>query len=338
MQIFTIQLFIFASMNKKYNGYKTNLGECICGDSLDLLNTLNDESVDLVVTSPPFALQRKKEYGNCEQDEYVQWLVSFAKIVYKKLKKTGSFVIDIGSAYEKGKPIYSLYQFRTLIALCDDVGFKLAQPFYWHNPSALPAPIEWVNKRKLRAKNSVNTIWWLCKDEHVKANVSNILVPYSDRMKALFKNPDDFIKSDSAERPSGHVVTKSSWLNNNGGAIPPNLIEMSNSESNSQYLRYCKLLGIKGHPARFPPGIPQMFIKFLTDKNDLVVDIFGGSNTTGMVAEQLGRKWKVFELSNEYISNSVLRFCDTKEKAEQAYKILSEGGYVNIKEINGSLL
>ena len=139
-------------------GYSTQFGKCICGDSLDLLRQLEDSSVNLVVTSPPFALQRKKEYGNENQCDYVEWLCQFGSLVYQKLADDGSFVIDIGGAYEKGQPTYSLYQFRTLIKLCDDIGFHLAQPFYWHNPSALPAPIEWVNKRKLRAKTSVNTV------------------------------------------------------------------------------------------------------------------------------------------------------------------------------------
>ena len=96
----------------------------------------------------------EKEYGNKSQVDYIDWFCEFAKQVFVKLKDTGSFVIDLGGAYQKGEPAYSLYQFKTLIKLCDDIGFHLAQPFYWHNPSALPAPIEWVNKRKLRAKTS----------------------------------------------------------------------------------------------------------------------------------------------------------------------------------------
>ena len=164
---------------KQYSGYSTDKGKCICGDSLELLSNLEDNSVNLVVTSPPFALQRKKEYGNESQEAYVQWLCQFGKLVYKKLCDDGSFVIDIGGAYEKGQPTYSLYQFKVLIKLCDEVGFYLAQPFYWHNPSALPAPIEWVNKRKIRAKTSVNTVWWLCKKPFPKADIRNVLVPYS---------------------------------------------------------------------------------------------------------------------------------------------------------------
>lgn len=129
-------------------------------DSLKGLQIYDDKSLNLVITSPPFALQRKKEYGNEEQSAYVDWICKFADVVYRKLCEDGRFVIDIGGAYEKGPPSYSLYQFRTLIKMCDEIGFKLAQPFYWHNPSALPTPTEWVNKRKLRAKTSVYTVWW----------------------------------------------------------------------------------------------------------------------------------------------------------------------------------
>lgn len=313
-------------------GYKTQLGECVCGDSLELLAKMDDESINLVVTSPPFALQRKKSYGNEEQDTYVAWLCQFAEIVYKKLKPDGSFVIDIGGAYEKGMPAYSLYQFEALIAMCN-LGFKLAQPFFWYNPSALPAPIEWVNKRKIRAKTAVNTVWWLCKDpSQCKADVRNVLTPYSDRMKKLISRPDDFVKKEGTERPSGHVMGKSTWQKDNGGAIPPNLLQIANSESNSLYLRHCKSLKIKGHPARFPVGLPEFFIKFLTDENDLVVDIFGGSNTTGHTAEKLNRKWKTFELNQEYVAVSSFRFSEDVKDAQNNYNKIMANEFILIDE------
>lgn len=313
-------------------GYTTAYGECICGDSHELLNRLEDNSINLVVTSPPFALQRKKEYGNESQEHYVDWLCQFGKLVYQKLKDDGSFVVDIGGAYEKGQPTYSLYQFKTLIKLCDEVGFHLAQPFYWHNPSALPAPIEWVNKRKLRAKTSVNTVWWLCKSPFCKADVTNVLAPYSARMERLISNPEEFVKEEGTVRPSGHVLGKSSWSKNNGGAIPPNLLQISNSESNSQYLRYCKKIGVKGHPARFPSGLPEFFIRFLTQEGDLVVDIFGGSNTTGQVAEKLNRRWLSFDLSQEYVAASVFRFSSSDKDASENYSRIMNGEHIIIPE------
>lgn len=314
---------------EKYTGYSTNRGQCLCGDSLDLMQKLEDNSVDLVITSPPFALQRKKEYGNECQEQYVDWLCQFGKIVFQKLKNEGSFVLDLGGAYEKGQPTYSLYQFKALIKLCEEFNFHLAQPFYWHNPSALPAPIEWVNKRKLRAKTSVNTVWWLCKSPFCKADVSQVLTPYSSRMERLISNPDEFLKEEGTVRPSGHVLGKSSWSKNNGGAIPSNLLQISNSESNSQYLRMCKMMEIKGHPARFPAGLPEFFIKFLTCEGDLVVDIFSGSNTTGQVAEKLNRKWISFDMAKEYVATSVFRFTDSIEEAQKYYNRIMNGEHIS---------
>lgn len=320
------------------NGYVTKKGKCLVGDSLELLANVDDGTINLVMTSPPFALLRKKSYGNLDQSEYVDWLCEFGKLVYQKLADDGSFVLDLGGAYNKGTPTYSLYQYRVLIKMCDEVGFHLAQPFYWHNPSALPAPIEWVNKRKMRAKNSVNTIWWLSKTEWPKSNIKNVLAPYSSRMQHLISHPEDFVKEEGIERPSGHVMGKASWAKDNGGAIPPNLLQYSNCESNSQYLRYCKAVGIKGHPARFPASLPEFFIKFLTDEDDIVVDIFGGSNTTGWAAESLNRRWMTFELLQEYVATSAFRFAESIDDARMFYNAITNGEYIEILPNQTSLL
>src|SRR4028118_1144656 len=184
--------------------YATQYGRSYLGDSLHLLNSLASNSVDLVITSPPFALQRQKSYGNEAQDLYVDWLLGFAPEIKRVLKDTGSFVIDLGGAYQKGIPVRSLYNYRVLIRLCDEYGFKLAQEFFWFNPSKLPSPIEWVNKKKIRAKDSVNPVWWLSKTDNPKANVSRVLVPYSDRMKKLHANPEKYYQP--KQRPSGHDI------------------------------------------------------------------------------------------------------------------------------------
>lgn len=285
--------------------YHTRLGAAYCGDSLDLISELDDESVDLAFTSPPFALQREKDYGNPSQEDYVDWLAQFAAQMLPKLKLSGSFVIDIGGAYRKGLPVRSLYPFRALIKFCDEVGYHLAEDFYWFNPSKLPSPIEWVNKRKLRAKDSVNTVWWLSRTEWPQADVSAVLTEYSARMKRLLEDPESFYSP--KKRPSGHDIG-SGFGQNNGGAIPSNLLSIPNSESNSVYLSTCKLMGIKGHPARFPPKLPEFFIRMLTKPGDLVVDIFAGSNTTGMVAERETRRWASFELDRDYVAASAFRF------------------------------
>lgn len=287
--------------------YRTNLGKTIVGNSYDLLCELEEASVDLVVTSPPFALQRQKDYGNVSDDDYVEWIMPFAREIFRVLKDTGSFVIDLGGAYRTRMPSRSLYNFRVLISFCDKIGFHLAEDFYWFNPAKLPSPIEWVNKRKMRAKDSVNTVWWLSKTAFPQADVTKVLVPYSERMKKLIESPENFYKP--KKRPSGHDIGKS-FGKDNGGAIPSNLLEIPNTDSNSPYMRLCKQFGLQRHPARFPSALPEFFIKMLTDEGQLVIDIFSGSNTTGFVAEQLNRRWLSFELDHSYATSSVFRFLD----------------------------
>lgn len=317
--------------------YRTPNGEAWCGDSLDLLRALPDDSVNLVVTSPPFALQRKKEYGNRDQHEYIDWLVEFAALVREKLRADGSFVLDLGGAYQKGVPSRSLYNFRVPIRLCDDLGFFLAEDFYWYNPAKLPSPIEWVNKRKIRAKDAVNNVWWFSKTEWPKADVTKVLAPYSDRMKKLIEDPEAFYTPKG--RPSGHDIG-AGFGRDNGGAIPSNLLQIPNTDSNGGYLRGCKAVGAKGHPARFPAKLPEFFIKFLTDPGDLVVDIFAGSNTTGRVAEDLGRRWLAFELSADYLAASAFRFLSKDApiaRLREVHEALAAGESLDLRREAGLL-
>lgn len=317
--------------------YHTSMGATFIGDSLELLEELPDESVNLVITSPPFALQRQKEYGNLDQYDYIDWFLQFGRIVHRKLRKDGSFVVDFGGAYMKGVPVRSLYNFRVLIRMVDDLGFFLAEDFYWFNPSKLPSPIEWVNKRKIRVKDSVNTVWWFSKTEWPKADITKVLAPYSDRMKKLIEDPDKFYKPQM--RPSGHDISKS-FSKDNGGSIPPNLLQIPNSESNGQYLSGCKAADVKRHPARFPAKLPEFFIKMLTEPEDIVVDIFGGSNTTGQVAQSEGRRWMTFEALPEYVAASSFRFLDkgvSPEETRALYDKIMSGESVNIEDYNQSI-
>ncbi|MEV5337821.1 site-specific DNA-methyltransferase [Streptomyces sp. NPDC052676] len=285
--------------------YTTPHGTQLHGDSLRLLQGLDDESVDLIVTSPPFALQRKKAYGNEDQEAYVDWLAQFGEAAKRVLKSTGSLVVDIGNAYRKGSPTRSLYPYRVLLKFVDELEYHLAEEFFWYNPAKLPSPLEWVNKRRIRVKDAVNTVWWFSKTEWPQADVNQVLLPYSKNMERLLKDPEKYYKV--TLRPSEHSISRH-FGTDNGGSIPSNLLQVSNTESNSNYLRLCRALGIQSHPARFPSELPRFFIEFLTKPGDVVVDIFAGSNTTGMVAEQLGRNWYSFELSRDYAALSIMRF------------------------------
>jgi site-specific DNA-methyltransferase (cytosine-N4-specific) len=304
---------------------------------------LPDESIDLICTSPPFALVRKKEYGNVDAHEYVEWFKVFAREFYRILKPKGSLVVDIGGTWIKGFPVRSLYHFELVIDLCKPeaqggLGFFLAQELFWYNPAKLPTPAEWVTVRRERVKDAVNTVWWLSKDPHPKANNRQVLRPYSDAMKNLLKNGYD-----AKLRPSGHDIS-TKFQNDRGGAIPPNIIpdadlgsaaligkpilgefnwileqdlaqpvnviSASNTASNDYYQRRCKEEGIKAHPARFPQALPEFVIGLCTEPGDVVLDPFAGSNTTGRVAETLDRRWLAFELEESYIKASQFRFAE----------------------------
>jgi site-specific DNA-methyltransferase (cytosine-N4-specific) len=277
------------------------------GDALDLLAQLQNGAIDLVLASPPFALQRQKEYGNECQSVYADWLLPFCREVYRVLRPSGSFVLDLGGAYIKGRPVRSLYNYEVLLRLCGELNFRLAEEFFWYNPAKLPSPIEWVNKRKIRAKDAVNTVWWLSKTDYPKADVRHILIPYSERMRKLLKNAERYYTP--KRRPSGHDIS-GRFASTNEGAIPSNLLEIPNTESNSAYLRFCKLANVEAHPARFPEKLPAFFIDFLTDPGDLVLDFFAGSNTTGAAAEKAGRRWIAFESDIGYLAASVFRLAE----------------------------
>ncbi len=310
--------------------YTTRNGAAYVGDSRELLKQLPDDSLDLVLTSPPFALQRQKAYGNKDQHEYLDWLMDFAALVYQKLKPSGSFVMDVGGAYQKGVPARSLYHLRIPIRFCDEIGFFLAEDFYWFNPAKLPSPIEWVNKRKIRAKDSVNNLWWFSKTEWPKADVSKVLAPYSDRMKKLIEDPAKFYTP--KVRPSGHDIS-ASFGTDNGGAIPSNLLQIPNTESNGVYVTGCKLVEADRHPARFPAKLPEFFIRMLTDPGDVVLDIFAGSNTTGQVAEIEDRHWLSFEERRDYTAASVFRFLPKgtpDEKLREAFARVAAGETIDL--------
>ena len=282
--------------------YKTEWGSAYLGDALDLLPQIPDRAVNLIMTSPPYALHFKKEYGNVEKENYISWFLRFAKEFHRILAEDGSLVINVGGSYNGGQPTRSLYHFRLLIALCDTLGFHLAQEFYWYNPAKLPAPAEWVTVRRIRVKDAVECVWWLSKIPFPKADNRAVLQPYSRDMLRLVKRGYR-----AKLRPSGHNITKK-FQKDLGGSIPANLLQCGNNTSNDAYTTACKESGTKIHPARFPAQLPLFFIRFLTDEEDLVLDPFAGSNMTGAVAEREERHWLAFEIAQEYLEASKLRF------------------------------
>lgn len=300
--------------------YTTSYGSAYLCDSLKVLRELPTGSINAVLTSPPYALHFQKEYGNVSKDEYVNWFLEFAQEIKRVLTDDGSLVLNIGGSYNKGAPTRSLYHFKLLIALVEEVGFHLAQECFWFNPAKMPVPAEWVTVRRIRIRDSVEYVWWLSKTEWPKAQNRSVLRPYSKDMQRLNERG---VKKQ--KRPGGYEIRPSFSGVDAGGSIPPNVIEdelhqgevemlpdamlkFGNNAANDAYTLRCKEAGIKPHPARFPAALPEFFIKLLTEPGDIVYDPFAGSNTTGSVAENLQRFWLASEMVEEYLGASRFRF------------------------------
>ncbi len=281
--------------------YVTRLGKAFQGDALEVLRQVADDSISLVFTSPPFALRRQKAYGNVSADEYIQWFLPITEQILRILRPDGSFVMELGGAWNPGGT-RSLFPYELLVRLGKT--FHLAQDFYWYNPSRLPTPAEWVTIRRTRVKEAVTHLWWLSKSTEPLADNRQVLQPYSKSMKRLLR---DGYKT--ARRPSQHDIGPH-FQRDNGGAIPPNLLTVPNTRSYDDYLFRCRAAKLPIHPARFPPELPDFFVRFLTQPGQLVLDPFAGSNVTGQVAETLERKWMSVEIDANYVAGSKLRFAD----------------------------
>ncbi len=296
--------------------YQTELGTFFQGKAEDFFESPLSNSyianVNLIFTSPPFPLTRKKKYGNLEGQMYIDWIAGFAPLFRDLLKPDGSIVMEVGNSWEKGRPVMSTWALRALLAFLEEGNFSLCQQFIWHNPARLPSPAQWVNVERIRVKDSFTHLWWMSPTDRPKADNRNVLTEYSSSMKRLLKSK----KYNAGKRPSEHDIGQTSFLKDNSGSIPSNIfvttnddeisnvITLPNTRARTNYLEYCKENGIKPHPARMPIGLPKFFIQFVTEPGDLVFDPFAGSNTTGAAAEELQRKWIATEPEEKYIAGS----------------------------------
>lgn len=306
----------------------TRLGRYFVGDCESLLHGALGRKlrgrVQLILTSPPYPLNRKKSYGNLSGDEYRRWLTGLAALFSELLTPDGSIVMELGTAWVPKRPVQSLLHLKSLIGFVEakNANLRLCQEFICYNPSRLPSPAAWVTVRSDRVTDSFTHVWWMAKSDFPKADTSRVLRPYSDAMRALLKRGS----YNGGVRPSEHAVSSRGFLTNRRGSIAQNVFELeaitekqprlpnafriANTGSNDFFHQKCRERGITPHPARMPAGLASFFVRFLTARGDLVLDPFAGSNTTGFVAELAGRRWLGIELKKTYLSQSRIRFMD----------------------------
>ena len=307
--------------------YSTDYGKYYIGKCEETIKELNlHGQVQLILTSPPFPLNNKKQYGNLTGDEYLMWFTELAELFSSVLTPNGSIVIEMGNAWEKDRPVQSLLHLNSLMSFVNNekADLRLCQEFVCYNPARLPSPAQWVTINRIRTIDSFTHVWWMANSDYPKADNRRVLRPYSKSMKQLLKSK----KFNSGRRPSQHVISEKGFLTDNNGSISHNVLELeqidenkdlrlpysmfsiSNTKSNDYFTRTCKDLNIIPHPARMPLELASFFIEFLTDKGDLVLDPFGGSNTTGVCAERGERRWISVDVSESYGQQSKIRFQD----------------------------
>jgi DNA methylase len=275
--------------------------------------------VQLIFTSPPFPLNRKKAYGNKQGEEFSSWLAGLAPDLKKLLTPTGSIVMEMGNAWEPGRPVMSVLALESLLQFLRKGELQLAQQFICYNPARLPSPAEWVNVKRIRLKDAYTHVWWMAATDRPYADNRKVLTPYSKSMLNLLKTG----KYNAGKRPSEHHIGETSFLKENEGAIPGNVLTITNTGTGDAYQKYCRENGIKAHPARMPHALPEFFIKLLTKEGELVMDPFAGSNTTGAVAQKLKRRWIGVEAEKEYVKSSRSRFLRRKANPDDSERAAS---------------
>ena len=305
--------------------YKTDYGKYYIGKCETEIKKLNLKGkVQLIITSPPFPLNNKKQYGNLVGDEYLEWFTSLAPMFSETLSENGSIVVELGNAWEKNRPVQSLLHLKSLMNFVENpsANLRLCQEFICYNPARLPSPAQWVTIKRIRTIDSFTHVWWMSNSDYPKADNKKVLRPYSKSMMDLLEKG----KYNAGKRPSEHIISEKSFLTNNQGSISHNILELeqiddkrdlrlpysmfsiSNTKSNDFFTKTCKERKIIPHPARMPLELASFFIEFLTDEGDIVLDPFSGSNTTGFCAEKLKRKWISIETNEDYGLQSLIRF------------------------------
>ena len=240
------------------------------GDCLHVLRDMPADSVDLIVTSPPYADARKRTYGGVSPADYVDWFAPRAAEMLRVLKPTGSFVLNIKEKAIDGER--HTYVLDLVLHLKREIGFRWVEEYVWHKTTAAPG------KWKYRFRDSWERILHFAKTRNIKMNQEAVMVPAGDWTRARLKNmgANDFSRRESATR-SGVGRRISAW-EGRGKVYPSNVLHASPVAHNT------------GHSAPFPAWLPEFFIKLFTDSGDLVVDPFSGSGTTVRAAVKHGRR------------------------------------------------
>ncbi len=276
-------------------------GALLWANAEDALGIIEPESIDLLMTSPPYPLLNPKAYGNVPPDRWVGWMLELCDKWRTLLTPEGSMMINVGPCWKQGVPAQQLHVERLLVKLEDELDMHLLQRLDWHSPTKMPSPLSWVGIKRMRVTSSVEPLLWLSTNPNAKGNNRHVLRQYSPEGLRSIDKPRLKV------RPSGFAFGAGSFRNQ-GGSIPPSLITATPTGlEETRYRKAARVAGGIPHPAVLPAAVARFGIQLATDEGDTVYDPMSGSGTVFAEAIKLDRKAIASERSLEYLESSMIR-------------------------------
>jgi len=289
-------------------GFSTKLGIALWAASSSVFASI-DEPITLCLTSPPYPLATQRAYGGPSAAEYVDWICEQLEPIVKHLVPGGSICLNVSNdIFEPGMPSRSLYRERLVIALCDRLGLHKMDELIWHAPNKPPAPMQWASRTRQQLNCAWEPVYWFTNEPRLcKSDNRRVLQEHTERHLKLIHQGGE---ARTAEYGDGAYRLKpGSFGGATAGRIPRNVITCSTNSGNKRAMRAAAIAqGLPTHGALMPLPLAKMLVEFLTGEDDLVVDPFFGWGTTGLAAEELGRRWLGTELMGEHVLGAANAF------------------------------
>lgn len=283
--------------------YRTDDGLALWGHAEDAASHIEAGSVKLVLTSPPYPVV-DRSYGRFDVPTWLAWMHHLAGIWKNLIADDGTIAINVMDVFVPGTPMLSPYVERFTLAAIDNLGLHLAGRMPWVSPTKMGS-LQWTAKERAHPKNTMEHILLFSKTPRPDWNI--------DRMERPKYAQKQVIKQGRDVRPSGLDINEAAFARNEDGPLPSNVIVAGGASGSDRYSRRCRENGMTPHPARYPSLLPRQIILMTTQPGEVCYDPMAGSNTTGQVASELGRRWISSEPMLDFAQSSAFRFDARKD-------------------------
>lgn len=288
--------------------FSTKLGIAVWASWKDVFPLL-DEPVHCCITSPPFCLAKPRRYGNPKIEEYTDFITEALEPIVKNLVRGGTIALNVSAdIFQPGLPARSLYREKLVIALCERLQLFKLDELVWANNSKAPGPVQWASKERMMLNVGWEPVYLFTNDPKASlADNRRVLKPHTPRQQRLIDRGGEKRLVENSD--GAYQVKPGSYGNPTAGAIPKNVLQMGHACRVQQAVKAnARARGLHAHGAPMPLALAEFLVRYLTAPDHLVVDMFGGSLTTGHAAERHGRRWICTEREWDYVAAGASRF------------------------------